>query len=152
MDNHPIETLMRSTMENIRNMIDVNTIIGDAIETKDGSVIIPISKVSFGFASGGSEFSSKVDEDRNSKFPFGGGSGAGVSVKPVAFLVMKNDSLRLMSVDHENTFDRIVDSLPQWMEMLKGMGKSKEEKCSSSFEKHRDIKIDPTPSPTSDSF
>jgi sporulation protein YtfJ len=152
MDNHPIESLMRSTMENIRDMIDVNTIIGDAIETKDGSVIIPISKVSFGFASGGSEFCSKVNDDRNQKYPFGGGSGAGVSVKPVAFLVMKNDSLRLMSVDHENTFDRIVDNLPQWMDMLKGMGKSKDEDCNDSKGKHRDIKMESTPSTTSDSF
>lgn len=151
MDTHPIETLMRSTMENIRNMIDVNTIIGDAIETKDGSVIIPISKVSFGFASGGSEFSSKIDDVKDGKFPFGGGSGAGVSVKPVAFLVMKNDTMRLMSVDHENTFDRIVDSLPQWMEMLKGANKSKDEKCGSPIERNRDIKIDPS-STTTDSF
>jgi sporulation protein YtfJ len=127
MDNHPIESLMRSTMENIRDMIDVNTIIGDAVETHDGSVIIPISRVSFGFASGGSEFYSKTNEEKSSQFPFGGGSGAGVSVKPVGFLVMKNDNIRLLSVDHENTFDRIVDSVPQWMEMLKGIGKSKAE-------------------------
>ena len=91
MDNHPIESLMRSTMENIREMIDVNTIIGNPIETKDGSVIIPISKVTFGFVSGGSEYQSKYDTERASKLPFGGGSGAGVTVKPVAFLVMKND-------------------------------------------------------------
>jgi Uncharacterized conserved protein len=63
MNNHPIESLMRSTMENIRNMIDVNTIIGDAITAPDGSVMIPISKVSFGFASAGSEFNSKANEN-----------------------------------------------------------------------------------------
>jgi sporulation protein YtfJ len=150
MENHPIETLMRSTMENIRNMIDVNTIIGDAIDTKDGSVIIPISRVSFGFASGGSEFCSKIGDERNEKFPFGGGSGAGVSVRPVAFLVMKNDTMRLMSVDHENTLDRIVDSLPQWMETLKGMTKSKDEKCNNSDSKHRDAKFEQDSSTTSD--
>ena len=61
---HTIENLMSSTMQNIRNMIDVNTIVGDAIETKDGSYIIPISKVSFGFASGGSDFESKSDEEQ----------------------------------------------------------------------------------------
>jgi sporulation protein YtfJ len=119
MDNHPIESLMRSTMENIRDMIDVNTIIGDPVETKEGSTIIPISKVSFGFASGGSEFDSKGDSERNSKYPFGGGSGAGVSVKPVAFIIIKNDSIRLLSVDHDNTLDRIVDSVPQFLEMFR---------------------------------
>lgn len=122
MDNHPIESLMRSTMENIRDMIDVNTIIGDPVETKEGSTIIPISKVSFGFASGGSEFDSKGEGERNSKYPFGGGSGAGVSVKPVAFIIIKNDGIRLLSVDHDNTLDRIVDSVPQFIEMFKTKG------------------------------
>ena len=115
-------------MENIRDMIDVNTIIGDPIETKDGSVMIPISKVSFGFASGGSEFLSKHDEKQMTKFPFGGGGGAGVSVKPVAFLVVKNDNIRLLSVDHENTYDRIVDTLPQVIDLLKGLTKDKKSK------------------------
>ena len=126
MENHPIENLMRSTMENIRDMIDVNTIIGDPIETKDGSVMIPISKVSFGFASGGSEFESKYDATQNVKFPFGGGCGAGVSVKPVAFLVAKNDTIRLLSIDHENTYDRIIDTIPQVMDMLKSLSKDKD--------------------------
>lgn len=130
MENHPIENLMRSTMENIRDMIDVNTIIGEAVETGEGSVIIPISKVSFGFASGGSEFYPKGDRESLSKYPFGGGCGAGVSVKPVAFLVIKNDNIRLLSVDHENTYDRLVDSIPQILEMFKGMGKNKGEKGS----------------------
>jgi sporulation protein YtfJ len=124
MDNHPIESLMRSTMENIKSMIDVNTIIGDPIETKDGSVIIPISKVSFGFASGGSEFGTKRDSDKNPNYPFGGGSGAGVTVKPVAFLVIKYDSVKILSVDHENTMDRIVDNIPQFFEMFKSKGNS----------------------------
>jgi sporulation protein YtfJ len=130
MDNHPIESLMRSTMENIREMIDVNTIIGDPVETKEGSTIIPISKVSFGFASGGSEFQPKSDSEKNDKFPFGGGSGAGVSVKPVAFLIIKNDSIRVLSVDHENTFDRIVDNVPQFFEMFKSKNNnSQDQKC-----------------------
>lgn len=127
MDNHPIEGLMQSTMENIRDMIDVNTIIGEAIETSDGSVILPISKVSFGFASGGSEFFGKKDSENISKYPFGGASGAGVSLKPVAFIVLKDDNVRLLSVDHENTYDRIIDSIPQIVDMLKGIGKNKED-------------------------
>jgi len=133
MENHPIENLMKTTMEGIRDMVDVNTIVGDAVESKDGSLIIPISKVSFGFASGGSEFSSSKKEVQGTQYPFGGGAGAGVSVKPVAFLVIKNDTIRLLPVDQENTYDKIVDSIPQIIDIFKNMFKSgdenKENKC-----------------------
>ena len=128
MENHPIENLMKSTMENLKDMVDVNTIVGDPVESKDGSLIIPISKVSFGFASGGSEFANKSMTDIPAKYPFGGGSGAGVTVKPVAFLVTKNDTIRLLSVDQDNTYDRIVDSVPQIMDMIKSMVKGKDKK------------------------
>ncbi len=123
MESHPIDNLIRGTMENIRDMVDVNTIVGDAVESKDGSLIIPISKVSFGFASGGSEFSPDCMKETPDKYPFGGGSGAGVSIKPVAFLVIRNDTLRLLSVDQDNTYDKIVDTFPQVLEMLKDMAK-----------------------------
>lgn len=133
MDNHPIENLMKSTMENIKDMIDVNTIVGDAVESKDGSLIIPISKVSFGFASGGSEFSSIKKENcgDDSKYPFGGGSGAGVSLKPVAFLVIKNDTIRLLNIDAENTVERVIDSVPQIMDLMKSMFKDNKKDCKS---------------------
>ena len=119
---HPVENLMKSTMENLRDMIDVNTVVGDAVETKDGSYIVPISKVTFGFASGGSEFGNNLKSSTSieGKLPFGGGSGAGVTVKPVAFLVVKEDSVRLLPVDQDNTYDRIVDSVPQILDMFKG--------------------------------
>ena len=118
---HPIENLMKSTMENIRDMVDVNTIIGDAIETRDGTYIIPISRVSFGFASGGTEFNShdNISHHEEFNYPFGGGSGAGVSVRPVAFLVVKENSVRLLPVEQDTTYDRIVDTVPQVIEMLK---------------------------------
>lgn len=125
MENHPIENLMKTTMESLKDMVDVNTIVGEAVESKDGSLIIPISKVSFGFASGGSEFDNKKASELSGKYPFGGGSGAGVTLKPVAFLVIKNDNIRLLSVDQDNTYDRIVDSIPQIMDMLKNMFKGK---------------------------
>jgi sporulation protein YtfJ len=124
MENHPIENLMKTTMEGIRDMVDVNTIVGDAVESKDGSLIIPISKVSFGFASGGSEFSGGKKDLPSAQYPFGGGAGAGVSVKPVAFLVIKNDAIRLLPVDQENTYDKIVDSIPQIIDLFKSMFKS----------------------------
>lgn len=126
-ESHPVENLMRSTMENLRDMIDVNTVIGDAVETGDGAYIIPISKVSFGFASGGSEFTQKdaIETIKDSNYPFGGGSGAGVTVKPVAFLVVKDGSVRLLPVDQACTYDRIVDSIPQVMDIVKDFYKEK---------------------------
>ena len=123
---HPIESLMRSTLENLKDMIDVNTVIGDGIESPDGSFILPISKVSFGFASGGSE----IPKSKDDKYPFGGGSGSGVSVKPVAFLVIKDDTVRILPVDQNNTYDRIVDTIPQVIDMLKNhLCKNKKSTC-----------------------
>ena len=120
-DKHELENLMRSTMENLRDMIDVNTVIGDIVETSDGTSIIPISKVSFGFASGGSEFGEHVAvRNGDENYPFGGGSGAGVSVKPIAFLIVKDGMVRLQPVDYDNTVDRLVDSIPQVIELVKG--------------------------------
>ena len=120
---HELENLMRSTMENLRDMIDVNTVIGDTIETADGNYIVPISKVSFGFASGGSEFGTLAKRDDFDKYPFGGGSGAGVSVKPVGFLVIKGDSVKLLPMDYDTTVDRIVDSVPDFLESVKNLFK-----------------------------
>jgi len=122
-DNHPIDNLMRSTMENLKDMIDVNTIIGDSIITSDGTCIVPISKVTFGFASGGSEFGApcNIDLNKESNKPFGGGSGAGVTVKPVAFLIVRSDSVRLINVEHTNNVDKLIDSIPQLIDNLKGL-------------------------------
>ncbi|MBZ9687989.1 GerW family sporulation protein [Clostridium estertheticum] len=128
MDSHPIENLMRTTMESIKDMIDVNTIVGDPVESIDGTTIIPISRVCVGFASGGSEFNNVKPSSSCDKYPFGGGSGAGVTVKPVAFLVVKNDSIRLLSVDQQNTYDRIVDTVPQVIDIIKSMFKDKSDK------------------------
>ncbi|WP_066820947.1 GerW family sporulation protein [Clostridium tepidiprofundi] len=125
MENHPIENLMKSTMENIKNMIDVDTIIGNPVVANDNTTILPVSKVSVGFASGGSEFSKDNKEKVDEKYPFGGGSGAGVTVKPVAFLVVKKDSVRLLPVDQTNTYDRLVDSIPQILDILKDFSKKK---------------------------
>ncbi|HNR05101.1 MAG TPA: GerW family sporulation protein, partial [Bacillota bacterium] len=84
----PVQSLMKTTMENIKNMIDVNTVVGDAVETKDGTVIVPVSKVSFAFIAGGGEYTGATDknEEDASKYPFAGGSGAGVTVQPIGFL------------------------------------------------------------------
>ena len=106
-----VENLMKSTMESLRNMIDVNTVVGDTVKMNNGNCIIPISKVTFGFASGGSDFSLNNENYKDGDYPFGGGTGAGVSVKPVAFLVVRDESVRLLPVEQNTTYDRIVDTV-----------------------------------------
>ena len=126
MKEHPIEALMQTTMESIKNMVDVNTIVGDAVETNDGTVIIPISKVSFGFASGGGDYTIRSNNENNSdenssndRLPFAGGAGAGVSVQPVAFMVVGNGHIKLMSVDQKaNMIDNLINSTPKIIQGL----------------------------------
>ena len=130
MSEHPIESLMMTAMSSIQDMVDVNTIIGEPIETQAGITIIPISKVSFGFAAGGSEFSGETlkeynkkdkDEEIEYKLPFGGGAGAGVSINPVAFLVVQEGNVKLMPVDHDSCFDRLLDYVPDLMQKINEM-------------------------------
>lgn len=135
MSDHPIEGLMKTAMESIKEMTDVNTVVGDAVETPDGTVIIPVSQVACGFAAGGSEFGMCGGKDRggseagSSSLPFGGGSGAGVSVQPVGFLVVGNGQVRLMSVNEKGAFmDRLLDVGTKVLEQLEGLMKKKDEK------------------------
>ena len=130
MSEHPIESLMMTTMSSIQNMVDVNTIIGEPIESKNGITIIPISKVCFGFAAGGSEFSGETlkeynkkdkDEEIEYKLPFGGGAGAGISIHPVAFLVIEGNNVKLMSVDHESCIDKLLDYVPDLIQKMNDM-------------------------------
>lgn len=121
-----VENLMKSTMESLRNMIDVNTVVGDTVKMNNGNCIIPISKVTFGFASGGSDFSLNNENYKDGDYPFGGGTGAGVSVKPVAFLVVRDESVRLFPVEQNTTYDRIVDTVPQVLEIIKDFFKKKD--------------------------
>lgn len=122
MAEHPIEGLMTTAMESIKDMVDVNTIVGDAVQAPDGTVIIPISRVAFGFAAGGGEYSrmseggeAGSDEDGGSlgKFPFAGGSGAGVSINPVAFMVVGNGQMKLMPVSINSSLDKVLDLVPE---------------------------------------
>lgn len=139
---HPIENLMLTAMNSIRDMVDVNTIIGEPIETSNNIIIIPISKVGFGFAAGGSEFKGETIDEYSKKekeeaiqyrLPFGGGSGAGVSISPVAFLVVQQNNVKLLPVEHCSAIDRLLDYVPDLMEkanamLNKSMQNKKEEK------------------------
>ncbi len=121
MPDHPIEALMKTAMESIKEMVDVNTIVGDPVETPDGNVIMPVSRVSCGFAAGGADYAPEARRDTTGALPFGGGSGGGVSVQPVGFLVVGHDQVRLLPVDANPVFDRLIDMAPSFMEKLKDM-------------------------------
>lgn len=139
MKEHPIEALMEITMNNIQDMVDVNTIIGAPIDINENISIIPISKVCFGFVAGGSEFSGETIEEYNRKDkdeeiiyknPFGGGSGAGVNITPVSFMVINNGNIKLMPVEYCSTIDKIADYIPDVVEKLEKIITNKnEEKC-----------------------
>ena len=130
MSEHPIEGLMVTAMNSIQDMIDVNTIIGEPIETSNNTVIIPISKVSFGFAAGGSEFKGETideytkrekEEAIQYRLPFGGGSGAGVSINPIAFLVVQQNNVKLMPINHTSSIDKLLDYVPELIDKVNCM-------------------------------
>ena len=120
---HPINGLMNSAMENLKQMVDVNTIVGKPITTEDGTVVIPVSKVSFGFAAGGSEFSAKTAAEQN---PFGGGVGAGVSINPVAFLVANEAQVKLLPVDESDAASKLIDYVPAMVNKITSLFSKKD--------------------------
>ena len=126
MEKRPIEALMSATLESLRDMIDVNTIIGEPITTQDGSTVIPLSRVSFGFVSGGGAYAAKEKPVLSSAArageeepPFAGGSGAGVSVQPLGFLVTGRDGVRLLPAQGIQPIDRLIELIPQAVNEMK---------------------------------
>ena len=114
---NPIGELMQSTMDNVRSMLKVDTVVGDPIVTPDGITLIPISRISVGFGGGGVEFASqKVGQER----PYGGGNATGVKIEPIGFLVIKEGVIRMISVTPpaNNTVDRLIDLVPQVMDRV----------------------------------
>lgn len=138
MSDHPIQGLMTTAMESLKEMIDVNTIIGDPVETPDGSVILTVSKVGFGFAAGGSEF--KMDSSQSqsgnqsqgqgqgqSKLPFGGGSGGGVSITPIAFLIVNSHGVKMLHLDEStHLYEKILEVAPQAVDKIQQMFSKKD--------------------------
>lgn len=115
-------------MESLKDMVDVNTVIGDPVETQEGTVIVPVSRVAFGFAAGGSEFqpAPTAAAEPAEGHPFGGGSGAGVSVQPVGFLVVSRDQIRMLPVDGGQPINRIIDMAPQILEKIRNGAKKED--------------------------
>ena len=117
MDKNPIGELMQNTMENVRNILKVDTVVGDPIYTPDGITLVPISKISVGFGGGGVEFNNKKVGDAR---PYGGGNATGVKIEPIGFLVIKEGTIRMINVTPpaSNTVDRIIDLVPQVMDRV----------------------------------
>ncbi len=133
MSEHPINGLMETAMQSIKDMVDVNTIIGEPVESKDGTIIIPISKVSFGFGAGGSDFGQK--NLANSDSNFGGGSGGGATIEPVAFMVVGKEEIKLMPVEKVSSpAQEIIDSVPTLLDKIVKLFKKKKDTEESSEE------------------
>ena len=116
-NNNPVGGLMQTTMENVKNILKVDTVVGDPIYTPDGITLVPISKISVGFGGGGVEFNSgKTGADRH----YGGGNATGVQIAPIGFLVIKDGVVRMINVTPpaSNTVDRIIDLVPQVMDRV----------------------------------
>ena len=136
MEKHPIEGLMDTAMGNIKSMIDVNTVVGTPVSTPDGTLIIPVSTVSFGFGAGGSEFEKKAKTAPvagDGQAMFGGGCGGGANVKPIAFLVVGNGTIKLLPVTPETSpVNKIIDMVPEAIEKVNSVvsdfAKKREEK------------------------
>ena len=132
MDKHPIENLMATTLDSLRDMVDVNTVIGEAIATPDGATVIPISRVSFGFVAGGGEYGESQPRQQSPQttdadIPFAGGAGAGVTVSPLGFLVSAGEQVRLVPAQYCQSVDRLIELVPQAMAELRRGRKEKAE-------------------------
>ncbi len=134
----PLEGLMGTTIEKINQMVDVNTVIGNPITSPDGTIIIPVSKVSYGFASGGSSFAAKSAPNKDL---FGGGAGAGVSINPIAFIVISNGDAKVLTIDEPNstTAEKAIAMAPDVIDKIVGIF-SKDKKD----DKTEEIEIDNT--------
>lgn len=121
--NQKLPNMLDSTIQKIREMVDVNSVIGDPITTPDGVTIIPVSKVSVGFGGGGTDFPSKTSPEN----PFGGGVGGGVKVTPICFLIVKDGNVRMMPVAQpaNSTTERLVEMLPDTLEQINSFMESK---------------------------
>ena len=126
--NHPLNEMMTNSMGKIRDMVDVNTVIGDPITTPDGVTLIPITKVSIGYGGGGSDFPTSAASNRDNAF--GGGAGAGVKITPLAFLVIRGESVRMLPVAEpaSTSVDRIIELVPDILDRVEDMLRGLKEK------------------------
>src|SRR5699024_1556511 len=123
MDEHPIEGLMATALVNLKEMVEVNTIIGDPVESPDGSFIIPVSTVVFGYAAGRSQFTpNNLNDSQDETMRFGGGSGRSLSIYPVAFLVISKKSIRIILLDeHTHIYEKMLNLAPKAVDTIQQM-------------------------------
>lgn len=124
--NHPLNEMLGVSMQKIREMIDVNTVIGSPITTPDGVQIIPVTKVAIGYGGGGSDYATK-NYPQNRDNAFGGGAGAGVTITPVAFLVIRGESVRMLPVSEpaSNSIERLIEQLPDLLDRVENLRDSR---------------------------
>ena len=116
---HPIERLMSDSMNNIRVLADTDTVIGTPYTTADGKTILPVSKVSMGFMTGGGEYADlSAKKKKTEGFPFAGGSGGGVTISPIGFLVNDGGSLKLLAMDGEKAYEKLLGMVPELLAHL----------------------------------
>jgi len=143
---HPIENILNITMSELKEMADVNTIVGKPFVTPEGQTIIPISKISLGFVSGGGEYgcseelaSRKTESVQQEKFPFAGGSGAGITIRPVAFVITGTEPPRLLNVTNRDLADKILEHIPDMVCEISRMFKKEENEEEHKFGEESDI-------------
>lgn len=123
MSEHPIEALMSSVLENLKKVVDANTVIGDPMNLPNGTSIIPVTKLSCGFGCGGGEYGK---QEANVKMPFGGGTGGGISVQPLGFIAVTCDDVKFIHIDDKSiggNIDSVVESI---VKLVKNFGKKKD--------------------------
>lgn len=120
---HPIEQMLETTMTQLKEMVDVNTIVGEPFVTPTGATVIPISRLSFGVTAGGGEYAKAPRKEEGGDFPFAAGSASGVSIAPVAFMVADGEGVKLLTVQHRNALDKLVENTPGILCELKNMVK-----------------------------
>ena len=127
MSENKVNNLLGVSMDKIKEMVDVNTVIGDPITAPDGTTVIPVSRVSYGFAGGGSDLPSKAQPEKGL---FAGGSGAGITIQPIAFLVISNGNVRILQIEpYVSSVDRVVASVPDVVDKIAGLfNKDKKDK------------------------
>ncbi len=119
MSDHQVNNLLGESMEKIKKMVDVNTVIGDPVTTADGTTVIPVSKVSYGFVAGGSDLPSKAQPASGL---FAGGSGAGITISPIAFLAIQNGTVRVLQIEpYLSSVDRALDKVPDIADKLSAL-------------------------------
>lgn len=148
MSDNQVNNLLGVTMDKIKQMVDVNTVIGDPVTTPDGTTVIPISRVSYGFASGGSDLPSKAQP---SSGLFAGASGAGITINPIAFLTVNNGSVRVLQIEpYMSSVDRALEKVPDVVDKITSLFQKDKKDEKAEMPKAETLPADKTGTPVSE--